>query len=56
MTTYTIPGFSMVIDPITDVATSFTPNTDFTIVAPDGVTGLTYTYDAPGPGETDITI
>ena len=54
MTTYTIPGFSIVIDPMTDLATSFTPNTDFTIVAPDGVTGLTYTYDTPGM--TDITI
>jgi len=53
MTTYTIPGFSIVIDPITDIATSFTPNTDFTIVAPDGSVGLSYTYDGSG---TDITI
>ncbi len=52
MTTYTIPGFSIVFT--ADTATSFTPNTDFTIVAPDGAAGLSYTYLTPG--FTDIAI
>ncbi len=57
MTTYTIPGFSIVFDPITEDATSFTPNTDFTTVAPDASTSFTYTYDNPGdPLNTEITI
>ena len=54
MTTYTIPVFSIVWNDVTDLATSFTPSLQFTVVAPESVTGFTYTYD--GPGSTEITV
>ena len=56
MTTYTIPGFSVVFD-AGDQAIAFTPNTGFIIVAPDASTSFTYTYDFPAdPLNNEITI